>query len=132
MVLHFGHYLQVFEGVASSAQLCNILGITRSLANGHRQCRQLYQALKVIVVRLLFDVNVGDFELLLAGNFLQELDEVELRIVEACGLVRKGTKNFGMLRTSILRLSSNAFLCISVREIRVMLPNMLGCLESIS
>lgn len=81
--LHFSHYLQVLESVARGVGLSHFRRLPGALADGDRQSRQLDQALELPRVGLLVDVNVSDLELLLGGDLLQELDEVDALVAQA-------------------------------------------------
>lgn len=85
-----GHDLQVFERIVGGRTLGFLVRLSSAEADGHRQGGQLDQALATPVEGFLFDVHVGYLEVLLGGDVLQKLDEIEVLGAEGDSLENKG------------------------------------------
>jgi len=81
--LLLGHDLQVLEGILGGMPLGIGSCWSAAVANANGQRGQLNQALELAREGLLLYVHIGHLELVLRGDFAQQLDVINLVVLQA-------------------------------------------------
>jgi hypothetical protein len=81
----FRHHLEIVKRIPRRRLVCRLHVLPSAVADGDREAGELHEALRLALVRLLLDLDVGDLELLLGGEVREEAD-----VVVAVGALQGG------------------------------------------